>query len=386
MPKTNKKDERSGARVSLSRCNDYDPQRVLKAVTKALDESGGISRFVKKGDKVLLKANLLIARAADKHVTTHPEVVRAVARLVKKAGGKPVIGDSPAMGSAVKVAEKCGIADVAREERIEVVNFSKPVDVDNPSGATFKKFKIDRQVLESDVIINLPKLKTHGQMTLTLGVKNLFGTIPGPRKSQWHLAAGTDRLSFARMLVDLYHRVSPQLTVLDGIIAMEGNGPQNGDLRKVGLICASEDAVALDAVVCEVVGLKRNRMPVLLAADEMEIGQTQLKAIDVAGEDLEDCRVAEFDFPETRDLMNLFPSFMRSHLRNWMTTRPVLDKKKCELCLICQKNCPAGVITSTKEDLSFDLGRCIRCFCCQEMCPNGAITVGNGQLARLLRL
>ncbi len=385
MGKSKKSAEKS-ARVAVSRCGSYGSQKVFKAVDKAVDELGGIDRFVKKGDRVLLKPNLLIGRPTDKHVTTHPEIVRAVVGLVKKAGGKPLIGDSPAMGSAVRVASKCGIAAVAKEEKVEVVNFDNPVDVDSPDGAKYKRFKIDRSVLDADVVINLPKLKTHGQMTLTLGVKNMFGVVPGTRKSQWHLAAGADRMNFARMLVDLYRKVSPRLTLMDGITAMHGNGPQNGDLKRMGLVLASEDAVALDTVVCEIVGLPRDRMPTILAAEEMGAGQTRLREISTAGERLEDCKVAGFVFPETSDLIGLFPGFLRDYLRDWLTTRPVVDSRKCEMCLVCVNNCPAHVITAHNDSLRFDLKQCIRCFCCQEMCPQGAITVGSGPLARVLRL
>jgi uncharacterized protein (DUF362 family)/Pyruvate/2-oxoacid:ferredoxin oxidoreductase delta subunit len=384
MKNTEKKSGKP-ARVSSFRCGDYQPEKVQKAVAKAVEELGGIDRFVNKGDRVLLKANLLVARSVDKLVTTHPEVVRAVVKLVKKAGGKPLIGDSPAIGSAVKVAAKCGIGDVAQEEKVEVVNFNNPVEVDNPSGSVFKKFTIDRAILESDVVINLPKLKTHGQMTLTLGIKNLFGVIPGARKTQWHLAAGTDRMHFARMLVDLYCRVAPRLTIMDGIIAMHGNGPQSGDAKKIGLILGSEDAVALDAVICEIVGLKKERAPTLLAAEELGVGQTSLSDITVAGEQVNDSKVADFVVPKTRDVMALFPGPLRLYLRDWMTARPVLNEKKCQSCLICLQHCPAGVITQENDTLEFDLKRCIRCFCCQEMCPHGAITVGSGPLARVFR-
>lgn len=374
------------ARVALLRCRDYDTERVGKAVEKAVEELGGIDRYVKKGDRVLLKANLLIGRASEKQVCTHPEVVRAMVGLVKRAGGKPIIGDSPALGSAVKVASRCGIADVAKQEGVEVIDFDRPVEVDNPAETKFKKFKIDQAILDSDVVINMPKLKTHGQMTLTLGVKNMFGVVPGTRKSQWHLAAGTDCMHFARMLVDLYRKVSPRLTLMDGIIGMQGNGPQNGDPKKLGVVVASEDAVALDAVICEMVGLKRELMPTILAAEEMGAGQSHLENISVAGEALEDCMVADFVFPATGDLMSLFPSFLREPLRDWLTTRPVLDPGLCKMCLICVNNCPAKVITSLDGTLRFDLKRCIRCFCCQEMCPEGAISVGSGPLARLLKL
>ncbi len=374
------------ARVALIRCGNYDSDKVSKAVVQSVDELGGIDRFVKKGDHVLLKPNLLLASPADKHVTTHFEVVHAVIKLVKKAGGKPIVGDSPGMGNAVRVATKCGIADIAKREKVEVLNFANPAEVNNASGITYKKFKIDQSVIDADVVINLPKLKTHGQMTLTLGVKNMFGVIPGPRKTQWHLAAGADRMQFARMLVDLYRSVSPQLTVMDAVVGMEGNGPQNGDLKRIGLVAASEDAIALDAALCEIVGLKRDRMPTLMAATEMDVGQTRLASMSFGGERLEDCKVAGFVFPETRDLMALFPSFVKEYVRDWLTTRPVLNSKKCEACLICAKNCPAQVITLHNDSLHFDLKSCIRCFCCQEMCPQGAITVGSGPLAKLLRL
>lgn len=381
--KTNGKEP---AHVSLIRCGDYDSDKVYKAVRKSVDDAGGIDRFVNKGDHVLLKPNLLIGRSAETHVTTHPEIVRAVIKLVKKAGGKPTIGDSPAVGSATRVATKCGIAEVASKEKVELMNFNRPVEVDNPSGIRYKKFKLDRAVLDADVIINLPKLKTHGQMTLTLGVKNIFGVVPGTRKSQWHLAAGTDRLQFARMLVDLYRKVSPRLTIMDGIMGMEGNGPQNGDPKKIGLVMASNDAAALDAVICKIVGLSRERMPTTLAAEEMGVGQTHLEKITIAGESIENSRIGSFIFPEATDLMSLFPGIVREPLRDWLTTRPILNPKKCEMCLICAKNCPAQVISQHKESLRFDLKQCIRCFCCQEMCPQGAITVGAGPLARVLRL
>ncbi len=384
--KKHSKGAEAAARVALLGCRDYDSHRVGKAVEKAVDELGGIDRFVRKGHSVLLKANLLIGRPAEKQVNTHPEVIRAMVRLVKKAGGKPTIGDSPALGSAVKVASKCGIADVAKQEGVEVIDFNRPVEVDNPEKTKFKKFKIDRAILESDVVINMPKLKSHGQMTLTLGVKNMFGVVPGTRKSQWHLAAGTDRMHFARMLVDLYRKVSPELTLMDGIVGMEGNGPQNGDPRKLGVIVASEDAVALDAVICEIVGLKRDLMPTIMAAEEMGVGQPRLKNISVAGEAVEDCMVGNFAFPATGDLMSLFPPFLREPMRDWLTTRPVMDPGLCKMCLICVDNCPAKVITPHDDTLRFDLKKCIRCFCCQEMCPEGAISVGSGPLARLLRL
>src|SRR3990172_5856481 len=211
--------------VSIVKVHSYNEEEVWIGLRKSIDLIGGIKNFVKNGDRVLLKPNLLYGKPPEKAVTTHPSIVRGMVEIVREAGGVPSIGDSPGMESLGKAAEKSGIKRVADETGCPLVEFNHPVLPKKGTDQFFKQLEIDRSVLEADVIINLPKWKTHGQMLLTLGVKNLFGCIPGPRKALWHLKAGQDQKLFARMLIDVYLTVRPALTILDGIVGMDGNGP-----------------------------------------------------------------------------------------------------------------------------------------------------------------
>ena len=185
--------------VSIVRCPNYDEDTVLSGLQRSIDLIGGIQTFVKKGNRVLIKPNLLYGKSPEKAVTTHPSILRGMIQIVRETGGVPFIGDSPSIGSLMKAAEKAGIKAVADEMECPLVELNRPVFPPKGGGKIFKQLEIDQTVLEADVIINLPKLKTHTLTLLTLGVKNLFGCIPGPRKALWHLKAGEDRTLFARI-------------------------------------------------------------------------------------------------------------------------------------------------------------------------------------------
>ncbi len=197
--------------VSIVKCQNYDESLVLSGLRRSIDLIGGIGNFVKKGNRVLLKPNLLYGKSPEKAVTTHPSILRGMIQIVREAGGIPSIGDSPAVGSLTKTAEKAGIKAVADEMKCPLVEFDKPVLPPKGGGKIFKQLEIDQTVLEADVIINLPKFKTHSLTLLTLGVKNLFGCVPGPRKALWHLKAGEDRKTFAQILLDIYQIIRPPL-------------------------------------------------------------------------------------------------------------------------------------------------------------------------------
>ena len=197
--------------VSIVRCPEYREELVYARIAEALDLLGGIRHFISPGEKVLLKPNLLIGRPPENCVTTHPLVVKAVARMVREAGALPVIGDSPQLDSARKACDKCGIGDVARELGVEIVEF-EPVDLSNPDGRVFKNFTIGKVVKEVDKIINLPKLKTHSLTTLTLAVKNMFGCVGGRRKAWWHVKIGGYENYFGRMLVETFEMLRPAIT------------------------------------------------------------------------------------------------------------------------------------------------------------------------------
>lgn len=374
-------------KVSIQRASTYDPQEVYDAIKSAVDLLGGIQSFVKRGERILIKPNLLSAKPPESAITTHPSVVGAVITLVKEAGAKPFVGDSPGIGSARRVADRTGLMGVCQEMGVEMVDLTDSIELDNPKGKTFKRFQIARTALEADGIINLPKLKTHTQMFLTLGVKNLFGCVVGKRKPQWHLAVGEDREAFARMLVDLYLLLRPRLTIVDGIVGMEGDGPgSSGDPRCLGLIFASDDCIAMDTVITESLGVRADALFTTKVARADGLGETFLERIEVVGERVEDVRLNDFRFPSIVGIgfdMGI-PDAVESYLRNTLTPRPFIDKYRCTLCRLCIEVCPPQVMALADDTIEIDYSRCIRCFCCQEMCPEGAITIKEGWVQRLL--
>lgn len=331
----------------------------------------------------MLKANMLCARSPEKRVTTDPSVVRAVAGLVLDAGGVPFVGDSPGIGSFARVAERTGIAGAAREAGIECFELTRPVPVAVPPGSRFKRLEIASEALEADVIINLPKLKTHCQMLLTLGVKNMYGLIVGQRKVEWHHMAGVDRETFASLLLDIYTAAGPALTILDGVWGMEGRGPSNGTPRKLDIIAASGDAVALDAVVCRILGVSPGMYPLYRAAAVRGIGEADLSKISFPGLSPDSFSVPGFNLPAL-DTPHMLPSSFDWFTRRFLVSSPVHRPAACTGCGQCEQVCPEHAIDRRKDTLRFDYGRCIRCYCCQEMCPEDAIGFRSGAVVRLL--
>jgi uncharacterized protein (DUF362 family)/Pyruvate/2-oxoacid:ferredoxin oxidoreductase delta subunit len=369
--------------VAVVACTDYRGEQVRSAVTRAVDHVGGIRAFVRPGDRVLIKPNLLKASAPETAVTTHPEVIRAVIRLVRDAGGEPQLGDSPGFGDLRRVCEKTGVLDVIEQEGVRLADMDTAVRV--KTRGQFHHFEVARGVHEADVVINLPKLKTHGMMTLTGAVKNLFGCIPGKRKIQWHFNTGVNRDAFARMLVELSALIRPALTVMDAVVGMEGNGPGSGDPRPIGVVMAANDPVALDAVAGAIVGAGPETLYVIRAAAVAGIGETNLERISLRGEPLEAVMVRDFRLPPQEHLEWQLPEWGRRLLKDALTTRPVIDHRSCMQCGVCEGHCPQKAIRRRGRRLAIEYRDCIRCFCCQEFCPRGAITVGKGWALRLVR-
>jgi len=367
--------------VSIVKCQNYDEARVLSALRQAIDLIGGIQTFVKKDSRVLIKPNLLFGKSPEEAVTTHPSIVRGMIQIVREAGGVPSIGDSPSVGSLTWTADKAGIKAVADEMKCPLVEFDKPVLLSKGTGRIFKQLEVEQAVLEADVIINLPKWKTHAQMLLTLGVKNLFGCIPGPRKPLWHLKAGDDRKIFAQILFDIYQVIQPSLTILDGIVGMEGNGPNSGRPIPIGLILASGDSLSLDQIVCDLLGISRETLLTNRVAIEQGMGK---EAIEVLGERVEDVRISSFQFPTLSQIDWGLPGFLSKALKNALTSKPVIDEEVCKSCDRCAEICPPKALARKGEDLVFDYGQCIRCLCCLEVCPEGAISNKQGWALRLV--
>lgn len=369
--------------VSLIRCESYDQPELDQAVRRAVDLLGGISRFVKSGDRVLLKPNLLAARTPEKRVTTDPDVVRCVARMVMEAGGRPFIADSPAIESFRKVAQTTGMNRVAEELGIELKEMERSTPFTHGGNGLFRKLELSADALEADVVINLPKLKTHSQMLLTLGVKNLFGTVVAQRKAEWHYMVGVNRDTFASLLLEIYRNVNPALTILDGVWGMEGHGPSNGSPRHIKVIGASGDAVALDVSICRILGVVLSSFPLYRAARETGTGETDLKRIDYFGDDPGGFVIKDFDAPRL-DSVSVLPSVFDWFAKRYLASKPVQEKDTCAGCGQCAEICPAEAIQLGQRKIDFDYDRCIRCYCCQEVCPRDAIQFKKGLIMRLL--
>ena len=253
--------------VSLIRADSYDITQLKSSIEYLLEPLGGIQAFVKKGDRVLLKPNLLTGSRPTKECITRKEIVYCVAQLVIEAGGKPFLGDSPAFGSARGVAKANGYLPLCEELDLPIVEFhGQSYAIENDR---FNHLRLSKEAMNADVIINLPKIKSHTQLTMTMGVKNLFGCVPGKMKAWWHMEAGKDVDRFGEMIVETARAIAPNLTIIDGIIAHEGNGPSGGEPRELGILGASADVFALERAVIEVVNVDPDLVPTLLAQQKL---------------------------------------------------------------------------------------------------------------------
>jgi len=371
------------ATVALVRCESYESRQLENGLRKVLDPLGGIARFVRPGDTVLLKPNLLSARSPEKRVTTDPDLVRTVAVMVKEAGGSPFIGDSPGIEPFKRVIAKTGMEEVARDLGIELVELSQPRKVTVAEGSLFRNLEIASQALDADVVINLPKLKTHTQMLMTLGVKNLFGTVVAQRKTEWHYMTGLNRDTFASLLLAVYQAVKPALTLLDGVWGMEGNGPGNGTPCRLNLLAAARDAVALDTTICRLLGIPLDSYPLYRVAVAEGIGETDTERIEVVGDPPESFAFPLFQVPKL-DSLRILPGFLDGFSRRYLVSKPVQDAGICAGCEECVQACPAEAIVLEARHLHFDYDACIRCYCCQEICPQDAIGFKKGLLLKIM--
>ncbi|BCR04216.1 (4Fe-4S)-binding protein [Desulfuromonas versatilis] len=370
--------------VSLVAAPDYSPQTITAAIERLLAPLGGMQAFVRPGQKVLLKPNLLSAKPPEKAVTTHPEVVRAVIALVQGCGGIVSVGDSPGIGTPRQVAQRCGILQVIEESGARFAPFADSVKV-RPQGSTFHELEVARDILEADVVINLPKLKTHQMIGLTCAVKNLFGAVVGMRKPRLHLQAGTDKAFFALMLLELAEHIRPALNIVDAVVGMEGQGPGGGDPVQIGALLAGADALAVDTLAMELVGLRPDACWTQKIARKTGRPGSRLEELEIYGERPAALRPAHFRPAKATDVNFGLPPFLKNPLKRTTTALPEPDFEKCLACGLCVQHCPPRAMTVETGRLQIDLERCIGCFCCQELCPHGAILTRQGLLLRLSR-
>ncbi len=323
----------------------YD-YRTLKPVFFDIMDALGGSR-IEKNSRVVIKPNLLAPAPPGSAIVTHPLVVRAAVEYVLERRAFPVISDSPAMGSFEKILKVSGIRDALKGLDVEYREFERSLPVS--AGPPFHSIEVAEDALNAGVVINLPKLKTHTQMLLTLGVKNLFGCVVGLSKPEWHFRTGIDREMFARLLVQIYKAVSPSFTVLDGILAMEGQGPgKSGTPREIGVLIGSSDAVALDATVCRMLGIEPEELLTCRVAKELGIDGGD------AVIDGEVPAVRDFKFPVVGSLV-FGPQPLHGLLRRHFVQRPESDAANCALCGECWKYCPAKAIRRQRRKNLFRL-------------------------------
>lgn len=374
--KSTRKKKMNKSIVSICRASDYTSENIKNAVSECLQALGGIEKFVSPGQKVLLKPNLLGTFAPERAVTTNPEVVKAVAQIVIAAGAKCFIGDSPGMGSFKSVCQITGMTEAAEASGAELRELDKPgefIQIDNKVG---RKLPLSSFLKEIDLIITLPKLKTHGQMGFTGALKNQYGLLPGSLKAEYHYRMKT-REWFAEFVVDINRAAPMKLAIMDAVIGMEGKGPSGGEPRKIGCIMASSDLTALDAIACRMVGIVPETNPILSAAAKRGYGLIDPKKIKTVGVDPAELAISDFKtIKETIGILRLLPlpgpaiEWLRQH---WKAL-PEIDPEKCIKCMNCRNGCPIKPpAIDPDKGWQVDKTSCIKCYCCHEFCPAKAI-------------
>ena len=364
-------------KVSIVKCKTYNPEEVAFSVRKAFDLLGGLSSFIKKGEKVLIKPNMLSGSLPERGVNTHIEIIVSVVKLVKECGAYPAIGDNPGGSiSARQAYESSGIATLTKEENIELLEVK---DIKIVNGLPIASY-----FFEYDKIISLPKMKTHLLTTITGAIKNMYGVVAGLNKSQHHKNFPAPQ-EFINVLLDAFEAVKPDITLMDGVIAMEGDGPAAGDLRDVGLLMAGTDGVAVDSVFSSLIGQNPFNLLTTEKAYRRGLGEIDLNNIEILGEKIEDNFIKRFKLPRSKAYMKLPKGFIKI-LANFIKFAPYINGKVCKKCMVCQKTCPVSAITITENINSIDYKKCIRCMCCHEVCPDRAIGLKRNILARVFGL
>jgi uncharacterized protein (DUF362 family)/Pyruvate/2-oxoacid:ferredoxin oxidoreductase delta subunit len=381
--------------VAIVRCPHYQQPTVDRAVQESIDLLGGMGQFVEPGQKVLLKVNMLSATPPERGIVTHPAVVEAVVRLVQQTGGNPCIADSP--GTSVpyteaglrRTYEASGLMEVAKRTGAALNWDTSYEEVSHPEGFLVKRLEVIKPVLEADVVISMPKLKTHVLTTFTGATKNLFGVLPGFAKGIFH-ARMRNVTHFALMLLDITSLVKPSLVLMDAIIGMEGDGPSTGPLRDVGVILASRDSVALDAVATSMVGFDPLKVPTLREAAARGLWTGKVDDIETLGASVSEVLVPDFQPPvaSPREDATLFNPFFTRHfgplITNHFTLRPVPQRGRCVACGDCMAGCPQQTIAIVDSLAVIDYSQCIRCYCCHELCTEGAIDLEHSWLGSLV--
>ncbi len=383
-------------KVYLASCGDYQATEIQDKMMSGLAALGIDSKDL-QGKRVLIKPNLLNATEPEKAVVTHPEFFRAAVRLVRACGGTPFMAESPAFQTLAKVLKKTGYDRVLDEESCETVDPKDTAVLFWEGGHSFKRFEISRAFLDADVVINLPKLKTHGLTYLTGAVKNFFGLVYGLNKAQWHLRAQSGE-KLAGLLLDLYGALIEEsdppktfIHIMDAVTGLEGEGPgSSGVPRRIGALLIGQDALAVDAVAVRLVNLDRKRVHTLSLGHERSLGTASLEHIQILGARIDALEVHDFVPSKATGDPSPFSRWPLNteFFKNLILEKPAPSKDLCTLCYHCKAICPAGAIEKSNDGGPVPLyhyDKCIRCYCCMEICPEAAVILKRGKLQWLLK-
>jgi uncharacterized protein (DUF362 family)/Pyruvate/2-oxoacid:ferredoxin oxidoreductase delta subunit len=328
---------------------------------------------------------MLAAKAPEKAITTHPVFLEAVAHEVFSAGGRVVVGDSPAGGvkGIDRFWENTGIGKSVESFGGELVKLETAGT--KAVAANGRTLHISSVLDKVDVVINLPKLKTHGLTLFTGAVKNCFGLLPGFQKANLHKAAPKVD-PFSSILVDVFSLVKPSLNIMDAIVGLEGNGPSSsGSPRKIGLVFASHDAVALDAIAARIIGFGERDIATTRIATERRLGESDLSRIRLEGSSLSEISVPDYVLP-SNSLLRWVPEWFAKVASRFFWVHPEAIAEKCVACGICIDQCPVScMIPDINGVPKIDYENCINCLCCDESCPDGAIIQKMSWLAKKLK-
>ncbi|MFZ2055433.1 MAG: DUF362 domain-containing protein [Candidatus Aminicenantales bacterium] len=375
------------SRVAVVGCASYEAEPLSRAVRKSLDLLGSLSSFLTRGMNVFVKINHLASQAPpERAICTHPLFVREVLRLLLDHGGRAMVGDDVNFGRGDEFLTT-GFRRVCEELGVPLVNLRETGFVEvSLRGAVLKSVFIARPVLEADAVLNLPKLKTHSFTAFTGAVKNMYGVIPYGLRLEYHRRFPRNDI-FSRMLVDVFSAAPPRLTIMDAVVGMEGEGPSSGVPRKIGLIIAGRDAVAVDAVAARVAGYHPSAVFTTSAANARGLGVGDLQGIDILGEKIQNAEVKDFrpSSLATGMFSRWLPSFMYAYVSGQLILTPEIIPGKCNACLECIAICPAKTIRKVRGKARVDKTGCIHCLCCHEVCIHRSIRLRQRPVGRIIR-
>lgn len=364
------------SKVVLKDCKTYEIQGVIDRINEGIELLGGWSKYVRQGTKVLLKVNLIGPKDSDSAAVTHSEFVRAITRILKVKGCEVWIGDSA--GGAIAGIAPTGISlkisdleKVAQEEGAVIKNFdSEGVVTVKPESGKVENMHLAKPMFDADIVINLPKLKTHSAAIYTGAVKNVFGCVPGLKKAEFHKLA-PDPKDFGEIISDIHKACRIQLHIMDGIISMQGEGPTAGEPYAAGKILISEDPLALDAIGAKMLELNVSDVPILETAKKRGIGESNIEAIELIGDYKEIPRLKDYNLPKRYGKAGKQNYKALIKVIDFLKARPVVDKKLCKNCNVCVDSCPVKAIN--KESKAINYNACIECMCCHELCMHKAV-------------